>query len=77
MEFCNECGLLPSEHKYCNVVCPNKQMTDFHIKPKEYKPLEEKINTYKETKITKPKSEWKEFIEKRLLRMGLKKIKDV
>lgn len=74
MEFCNECGLLPSEHMYCNVVCPNKQMTDFKIPTKEYKPKQE-INTYKETKETKSKTEYKDFIEKRLLRMGLKKIK--
>lgn len=48
-------------------------MTDFKIPVKEYKPKHE-INTYKETKETKSKSDYKDFIEKRLVRMGTSKI---
>ena len=49
-------------------------MTQFFIKPKAYKPKQEKVNTYQEIP-KKSKSEWQQFIERRLNKMGLKKIK--
>lgn len=52
-------------------------MTDFKIKPKVYKPKQEKIiNTYKEVKqtVSEKNMRWREFIELRLRKMGLKKI---
>lgn len=53
-------------------------MTDFHIKPKVYKSKQEKtVNTYQEAKqtVTEKNKRWREFVELRLRKMGLIKIR--